>query len=93
MLTNEEIGARLRPLIDLTDERNRLGEIAERLRYATDPVELAERNASGARMAELDDEIARSSVKVLDELGLIHAASLAERGLAAYDSEDGDLIG
>lgn len=81
-VTDGEIVAALRPILAKTKERAAMAEIAERLRWATDPLELAERNRSGDRMAELDHEICQMSVTALDQIGLWHAAGMIEQALS-----------
>ncbi|HCT79144.1 MAG TPA: hypothetical protein DGG94_18920 [Micromonosporaceae bacterium] len=55
-VTDGEIVAALRPILAKTKERAAMAEVAERLRWATDPLELAERNRSGgARSGNLPD--------------------------------------
>lgn len=85
--TDTEIGAALRPLFGLTRERARMAEIAERLRYATDPDKLGERDRAGNRMAVLDRQICVMSRDALDRIGLWHAAGMIDAALEAAEQE------
>ncbi|CAM5411679.1 hypothetical protein GCM10010329_77050 [Streptomyces spiroverticillatus] len=58
------------PLYPLVDEREAMAEIASRLRTATDPDQLAERDRAGNRMADLDYEIHDRTARALDRIGL-----------------------
>ncbi|MER7761593.1 hypothetical protein [Streptomyces sp. NPDC097619] len=80
-VSDEEILAALRPLYPLTEERERMAAVAERLREATAPADLAERDRSGTRMAELDELICRRSAEALDAIGLWHAAGMIDAAL------------
>ncbi|MDG4865033.1 hypothetical protein P8605_43480 [Streptomyces sp. T-3] len=87
-VTDEEIVAALRPILAMTEERDAMAETVERLRTTEDPQELAERDRSGNRMAELDLEICRTSVTALDHIGLWHAAGMIDQAL----KEPTDLV-
>jgi hypothetical protein len=81
-VTDSEIVSALRPILTKTKERAAMAEVAERLRWATDPAERSERDRCGNRMAELDLEISQMSVTALDQIGLWHAAGLIEQTLS-----------
>lgn len=74
VLTDEEVLALLRPLQEMERERATVAETVGRLRLASDPQELAERNRCGNRMAELDRKILQLSGPVLERIGLWNAA-------------------
>lgn len=81
-VTDDQIVAALRPLYEPTRERARMAEVVERLRYATDAGELAERDRCGNRLAELDREICVRSADALERIGLWHAAGMIEAALS-----------
>jgi hypothetical protein len=85
-LSDAEIGAALRPILNKTKERAVVAGIVERLRLATDPEEQAERNRCGDRMAQLDLEICEMSVATLEQIGLWHAAQIIEQALNQTDA-------
>ena len=92
--TDEEIVAAIRPILAMDAQRDRHAEVAERLRWATDPDEIAERDRNGERMAEMDTEICHASLAALSGLGLRHAASMIEDALGAHEAEKaGGLAG
>ncbi|GAA1777790.1 hypothetical protein [Leucobacter iarius] len=79
--SDAEIAAQIRPILELTAERERLAVIVERLRTASDPEERAERDRAGNAMADLDREICERSIIALDRIGLWHAAGMASAAL------------
>ncbi|GAA3231465.1 hypothetical protein MTQ10_25750 [Streptomyces sp. XM83C] len=80
-VSDEEIVAAWRSLYPLVEERERAAAVVERLREATDPGEVAERDRCGERMAELDERIVRGAAQALDRIGLWHVARLIDSAL------------
>ncbi|GIG65711.1 hypothetical protein [Phytomonospora endophytica] len=85
--TDEEIVAAIRPILAMTAQRDVHAEVAERLRYTTDPGGLAERDRNGERMAELDREICLASIEALSGIGMWHAAGMIRDALDAHDAD------
>jgi hypothetical protein len=81
-LTDGEIAAGFRPVLALVEEWERAGDVLERLEDATDPAELAERDAAGDRFEALTEEICRGAAKALKGIGLWHGAAMIDAGLA-----------
>ncbi|GAA2275942.1 hypothetical protein GCM10009853_032580 [Glycomyces scopariae] len=90
--TDAAIAAGFRPVLALVEECERLGELLDRLEHATDPAELAERDAAGERFAFLNEEICRATAKALKEIGLWHGAAMIDAGLAIPNEVWEDLV-
>ncbi|MFJ9701359.1 hypothetical protein [Streptomyces fradiae] len=73
-MTDEEIVRHVRTLAELERRRAALAARVERLREATAPGDLAERDRAGTEMAVLTDVILLESAIALDHLGLTTAA-------------------
>ncbi|UJP09305.1 hypothetical protein L2X99_12790 [Microbacterium sp. KUDC0406] len=68
-LSDTEILAAIRPLLEMTAERAVHASTAERLRNSVTESERIERNTAGQRVAEIDREIAERLIQALDRIG------------------------
>ncbi|MFB9660434.1 hypothetical protein ACFQS3_11760 [Glycomyces mayteni] len=90
--TDGDIAAAFRPVLALTEECERLGDVLVRLEHATDPAELAERRAAGERFAFLNEEVCRATAKALKGIGLWHGAAMLDASLAIPPEVWEDLV-
>ncbi|RRR98093.1 hypothetical protein [Glycomyces terrestris] len=91
-VTDGRIAAAFRPVLELTEECERLGAVLERLEDAADPAGIAEREAAGERFASLNEEICRSTAAALKSLGLWQGAAMIDAGLAIPNEVWEDLV-
>ncbi len=92
MLTDGEIAAGFGPTLALMEEYQRVGEVLDRLLDATDPSEVAERDAAEERFEFLSEEICRATAKALKGIGLWHGAAMIDAGLAIPQEVWADLV-
>lgn len=79
--TDAEILSQIRPLLELTRQRDQFSNVVESLRFSEDTTEIALRDEAGEKLAALDEKICECSVTVFDQIGLWHAAGMISAAL------------